>query len=67
VPLIPPAGVDTIQARANRLALAIGAEAGRLLAWCAAFAAMTALEMAKASDDSRARIEPFLALATAHR
>jgi streptomycin 6-kinase len=57
--------VDTIRARAKRLAPAIGAEAGRLLAWCAAFAAMTALEIAEASGDSRERIEPFLAVATA--
>jgi len=57
--------LETIGARARRLAPAIGAEPERLLAWCAAFAAMTALEIAEAPGDSRERIEPFVALAAA--
>lgn len=57
--------VETIAARAERLAPAIGAEAGRLWKWCAAFAAMIALEIAEASDHSRARVEPFVAFARA--
>lgn len=56
---------DTVTARAERLAPAIDADAGRLLQWCAAFAAMIALEIAEASDDPDARVEPFVALADA--
>jgi streptomycin 6-kinase len=57
--------VETVTARAERLAPAIGAETERLFEWCAAFAAMTALEMAEASDKPRERVEPFLELARA--
>ena len=57
--------VETVTARAERLAPAIGAEAGRVLAWCSAFAAMVALELAEASTSADERIEPFLALAAA--
>jgi hypothetical protein len=57
--------VETVTARAERLAPAIGAETERLFEWCAAFAAMTALEMAEASDEPRERVEPFLELARA--
>src|SRR5439155_422678 len=55
---------DMIAARAERLAPAIGADAGRLLEWCAAFAGMTALENAEAVDSSRGSVEPFVALAS---
>ncbi|HET9322791.1 MAG TPA: aminoglycoside phosphotransferase family protein [Gaiellaceae bacterium] len=57
--------VETIAARAEGLAPAIGAEPRRLFKWCAAFAAMTALEIAEASENSRERVAPFLALARA--
>ena len=57
--------VKTITARAEQLAPAIGAEARRLSRWCAAFAAMNALEIAEASDNSHARVEPLVALARA--
>jgi streptomycin 6-kinase len=55
--------LETVATRAELLAPAIGAEAGRLFEWCAAFAAMTALELAEASGDSRERVELFVALA----
>jgi streptomycin 6-kinase len=53
-----------IAARAEELAPAIGADAGRLLDWCAAFAGMTALEMAESLGRSREEVEPFVALAS---
>jgi streptomycin 6-kinase len=53
-----------ITARAQRLASGIGAEAGRLLEWCSAFAAMVALEIAEASVDASDRVEPYIALAS---
>lgn len=53
-----------IAARAEQLAPAIGADAGRLLDWCAAFAGMTALEMAETFGRSREEVEPFVALAS---
>jgi streptomycin 6-kinase len=56
--------VETIAARAEQLAPAIGAEVGRLLDWCAAFAGMIALEMAEAADSPRERVETFVALAS---
>ena len=55
---------DMIAARAERLAPAIGADARRLLDWCAAFAGMAALEEAEAADSSRDRVETFVALAS---
>jgi streptomycin 6-kinase len=55
--------VATITARAQRLAPAIGASPDRLLAWCCAFAAMAALELAEASDRVDARVAPLLDLA----
>jgi streptomycin 6-kinase len=58
--------VETIATRAKQLAAAIGADPERLLRWCAAFAAMTALELAEASDAARECIDPLLALASAH-
>ncbi len=56
--------VETIAARAEQLAPAIGAEVGRLLDWCSAFAGMIALEMAEAADSPRERVETFVALAS---
>jgi streptomycin 6-kinase len=56
--------IETITARAEQLAPAIGAEIGRLLDWCAAFAGMIALEMAEAVDSPRERIETFVRLAS---
>jgi streptomycin 6-kinase len=54
----------TIEMRAKRLALGIGADAGRVLAWCSAFAAMVALEIAEDSDCPSPPLEPLLALAS---
>jgi streptomycin 6-kinase len=42
--------VRAIEARTRRLAAATGLDAGRLLAWATAFAAMTALEIAARGD-----------------
>jgi streptomycin 6-kinase len=53
----------TIATRAEQLARAIGADPGRLLDWCAAFAGMVALEIAERPGGSREQVEPFLALA----
>jgi streptomycin 6-kinase len=55
---------DTIAARVERLAPAIGADPGRLLDWCAAFAGMVTLEIAERSGGFRDQVEPFLALAS---
>jgi streptomycin 6-kinase len=55
--------VDVIAARAEQLAPAIDVDAGRLLDWCTAFAAMTALELAEASDISGERIQAAVTLA----
>jgi streptomycin 6-kinase len=55
--------VDMISERAEQLAPAIDVDAGRLLDWCTAFAAMTALELAEAPDTSRERIQAAVALA----
>ena len=55
--------VDTIASRARVLAPEIGADADHLFEWCAAFAAMTALELAESPDTSAARIQTCLALA----
>jgi streptomycin 6-kinase len=54
---------DSIAARAEQLAPAIGADPSRLLDWCVAFAGMVALEIAERSEGSREQVEPFLALA----
>lgn len=51
--------VATIEARAEQLAAGIGADAGRLHDWCAAFAAMVALEVAEGGGSA----EPLLELA----
>lgn len=47
----------TIDARIERLAAAAGIGASRLREWCAAFAAMTALELASGGVESSSRIE----------
>ena len=57
--------VETIVARVDELAPAIGSKARRLAQWCFAFAAMTALELAEASDTPDERVELFAALARA--
>ena len=57
--------VRDIAARAEQLAPAIEADAGRLLDWCAAFAGMAAIEIAEASDSSCDQVEPLVALAIA--
>jgi streptomycin 6-kinase len=56
--------VETIAARAEALAPAIGADGNRLLNWCAAFAGMVALEMAEAPDSRSKRIDTLVALAS---
>jgi streptomycin 6-kinase len=53
--------VGTIAARAAELAPAIDVEADRLVDWCTAFAAMTALELAETAD---AMTEPIQAAVT---
>jgi streptomycin 6-kinase len=55
--------IETIETRSDELAAAIGASPERLLAWCTAFAAMTALELAASPDTPRERIEAAIALA----
>jgi streptomycin 6-kinase len=55
--------LETIEARTERLAAAAGLDAERLLGWCVAFAAMTALELASQRNGPRARIEALLGLA----
>jgi streptomycin 6-kinase len=57
--------MKTITARTEHLARACGLPARRLLAWCAAFAAMNALELAEASDDTRRAVDVLVALARA--
>ena len=56
---------QTISERANELASSIGVEAHRIIRWCAAFAAMTALETAESLDDCPDRVELLLELARA--
>ena len=56
--------VETVEARAGLLAPAIGADASRLIAWCTAFAGMTALELAGSPGTSRDRIQAVVRLAT---
>jgi streptomycin 6-kinase len=53
----------TIEARAGRLAAALHADPERLLGWCAAFAAMVALELAESPDRPEDRFAALLALA----
>jgi streptomycin 6-kinase len=56
--------VDVIAARAEQLARALSVDARRLLDWCTAFAAMTALELCEASDSSPDRIRVAVTLAS---
>jgi streptomycin 6-kinase len=55
--------IETIEARSDELAAAIGASPERLLAWCTAFAAMTALELAASPGTPRERVDAAVALA----
>ncbi|HYU93852.1 MAG TPA: aminoglycoside phosphotransferase family protein [Actinomycetota bacterium] len=55
--------VDTIAARANLLAPAIGSETSHLFEWCTAFAAMTALELAESPHAAPDRVQTYVALA----
>ena len=55
--------VEMIAARAERLALVLGVDAGRVLDWCTAFAGMTALELAEAQSP-RERLQAAVTLAT---
>jgi streptomycin 6-kinase len=57
------ADAQTVHTRAERLAPAVGADPARVAAWCAAFAAMTALEVAEAPDPDAERVQLFVALA----
>ena len=59
--------VGTIEARAERLAAATGADAERLLGWCTAFAGMVALELASQGHSQSPRIEALLDLAARAR
>jgi streptomycin 6-kinase len=56
--------VETIAVRAEQVGAAIGAEAGRLFAWCIAFAGVVALEMAVASDSAHKQVDSLVALAS---
>lgn len=56
--------VGTIEARAGRLAAAAGLDAGRLLGWCAAFAAMSAMELGSQGSGPDPRVRAFLELAS---
>jgi streptomycin 6-kinase len=55
--------LETIQARAERVAAATGTDTTRLLGWCTAFAGMVALELASQGTGPRPRIEALLRLA----
>jgi streptomycin 6-kinase len=55
--------VDTIAARANLLAPAIGADTSHLFEWCIAFATMIALELAESPNASLGRVQTYVALA----
>jgi streptomycin 6-kinase len=57
--------VETIEARSADLAAAIGARPDRLLAWCTAFAAMAALELASSPDAPPEQVDVLVALAAA--
>jgi streptomycin 6-kinase len=56
--------LETIQARAQRLAAAAGQDAGQLYSWCTAFAAMTALDLASRANGHSAGIQALLELAS---
>jgi streptomycin 6-kinase len=55
--------IETIERRSDELAGAIGARPERLLAWCTAFAGMTALELASSPDAPRKQVEALTTLA----
>ena len=55
--------LDTIASRAECLAPGLGGDPGRLLAWCAAFAAMVALELAEGGAES-GQVDHLLQLAS---
>ena len=55
--------VETIQARAERLAAATAIHAERLLGWCIAFAGMIALELASQGNGARPATAALLGLA----
>jgi streptomycin 6-kinase len=55
--------MDTVAARAELLAPALGVDAIRLLDWCTAFAAMIALELAEAPNASHDRVHAIATLA----
>jgi streptomycin 6-kinase len=57
------AEIETIVRRSEELARAIGARPERLLAWCTAFAGMTALELASLPDAPREQVEALTTLA----
>jgi streptomycin 6-kinase len=54
----------TVTARAAGLAAATGGDAERMTAWCGAFAAMSALELACREPVPRGRLETLLELAS---
>jgi streptomycin 6-kinase len=56
--------LQTIHARAERLAAVTGMEIRRVLAWCSAFASMNALEIASQGSSPSTRIEALLKLAS---
>ena len=49
--------LETIEARAERLAEATDTDAERVLDWCTAFAGMTILELASHASGPRSRIQ----------
>jgi streptomycin 6-kinase len=51
---------DTVEARAEQLAPAVGGDVHRVVAWCVAFAGMVALELAEGGDE---HVEVLTALA----
>jgi streptomycin 6-kinase len=56
--------LETIQARAERLAAVSELESRRVLAWCSAFASMNALEIASQGSAPSGRIEALVKLAS---
>jgi len=52
-----------IASRSDALATAIGADPERLLAWCAVFAGMVALELAESSRGTPKLLDSLVALA----
>jgi hypothetical protein len=54
--------VDTVVARAESLAPALGVDPGRLVGWCIAFAAMVGVELAEV-DAPHGRVQTLVDLA----